>query len=430
MSVTIPRLALPAVLLALLAAAPTASAESRSVDRTWHGKQINAYDAMAAGHFGRGVVVAVLDGWVDRSHPDFEGRVRAGADCTSGVCRAGQGRDACTHGTHVAGTVASSSFGVAPEATVLPVRVLVFDPGADNGKGECTGTPTAVAAGVRWAVSQGAAVLNLSLGPGVPGLGSSSEIPTAVHEAAAAGIVVIFSAGNADLPTAQAYGSDALVVAATGPSGRLATYSQHGQGVSLAAPGGQPDAAKRCTQDTCVTSLYPGGGYAVAAGTSMAAPHVTGIAALLLGQQPRRGRQSVIDRLTRTAHPLAGAGAGLVDAKAALGLTSPAAKPVTSRPAAPAPIVKVSPRARPTTTPTALATPAAPTPSTVVALPPPAARPSRATAPPVVEAIPVTVHLRLATYPNQVPMPLAAFGGLLIGLAGTGVLTLSRLPKR
>jgi subtilisin family serine protease len=191
------RLALPLVLLAGLALAPTAAAAGRSQDITWHGSQIKMYDAQSAGRSGKGVVVAVIDGWVDTTHPDFEGRALRGADCTSGTCVAGQKSDGCTHGTHVAGTVGASSFGVAPKATILPVRVLV-----DDGKDGCTGDPADVAAGIRWAVAHGAKVLNLSLGPDIPGLASSSTIPIAVSEAASAGVVVVFSAAtmSASLP--------------------------------------------------------------------------------------------------------------------------------------------------------------------------------------------------------------------------------------
>ena len=204
----------PLLLAALLVGLPQAQAAGRPESQTWNGKQVNLYAAESAGRYGSGVLVAVIDGWVDRSHPDFEGRVLKGADCTSGTCTPGQTADSCTHGTHVAGTVASSSYGVATKATELPVRVLTVD-----SNGDCTGTPSAVAAGIRYAVAQGAKVLNLSLGPDVPGLGSNSAIPTAVQEAADAGAVVVFSAGNADLPVAQAYGGNALVVAATGPNG-------------------------------------------------------------------------------------------------------------------------------------------------------------------------------------------------------------------
>ncbi|MGZ6825400.1 MAG: S8 family serine peptidase, partial [Mycobacteriales bacterium] len=278
-------------------------------------------------------------------------------------------------------------------------------------------------------VGHGAKVLNLSLGPDVPGLGSSSAIPAAVHRAAQAGVVVVFSAGNADLPVAQSYGTDALVVAATGPSGALTSYSQHGAGVSVAAPGGQPDAQDVCTQADCITSLYPGGQYAVAAGTSMAAPHVSGLAALLLGQRPTRGRQDVLDRITGTAHPLAGAGAGLVDASAALGV--PATAP--TRTAAPAPAPVVRPRSAQPAPPPARTSPrpvvrrAAPAPTRPAATTPP---PSPAAAPSTGAGSPAPEAPRALTSggrSDQVPLPLAAVAALLVAAAGV---TLVRTGSR
>src|SRR3954454_19038056 len=224
-----------AALLAVLPVVPGAAAEPTR--QTWHGNQIHLYGAQAAGRSGARVTVAVHDGWIDRTHPDFEGRVLVGADCRSGTCRSGMTRENCGmhHGTHVAGTVGASNVGVAPRVTILPVQVLSSD-----SKGECTGTPVAVAAGIRYAVAHGARVLNLSLGPDNPG-STNPAIPTAAHEAAQAGVVIVFSAGNADLPVSQSSGSDAVVVAPTAPSGQLASYSQYGAGVNLAAPGGQPD---------------------------------------------------------------------------------------------------------------------------------------------------------------------------------------------
>jgi subtilisin family serine protease len=403
------------VLVVLVALAMPASAAGRSREITWHGNQIHMYDAQAPGRDGAGVVVAVLDGWIDRAHPDFEGRVLPGADCTSGTCVAGQTRDPCTHGTHVAGTVASSSFGVAPKATILPVRVLT-----DNGSGDCTGTPDNVAAGIRWATAQGARVMNLSLGASVPGVSKSKAIPDAVSDAAAAGIVVIFSAGNADLPLADSYGNNALVVAATGPSGQLASYSQYGSGVDVAAPGGQPS-GDNCSQATCVTSLYPDGRYAVAAGTSMAAPHVSGIAALLLGQSPSRSRSSILSRIKQTAHPLAGAGSGLVDARAALGATATKPRPTTTTTRAP---VVVHPKPKPKPTPVATtarpSTTTAPKPSRTAVAPVPVAT----TTAPAVVVPPLAVPL--APAPDDIPLPLALLAAALVALGVVGVAAASR----
>lgn len=417
---------LPAALLLGLSTVAPAQAAARAQEQTWHGKQVNLYGAQGAGRYGSGVLVAVIDGWIDGTHPDFTGRVLAGADCSSGTCTPGQTSDTCTHGTHVAGTVASTSYGVASKARVLPVRVLTAD-----SNGDCTGTPAAVAAGIRYAVAQGARVLNLSLGPDVPGLGSGSAIPTAVQEAADAGDVVVFSAGNSDLPVAQAYGSNALVVAATGPSGQLATYSQHGQGVSVAAPGGQPDSSGRCSQAACVLSLYPRAQYAVAAGTSMAAPHVSGLAALLFAQNPSRSRQDVMNRITGTAHPLSGAGSGLIDMKAALGVTT-APAPTTTRTSAPAPRNTKAPAVQPRATKAPSVVRALPVSPTVPALPttPPATRPptsaptTEADTPAAVAAPPSSAR-DSRDNADDIPLPLTLVASALIGLVGAGVITFS-----
>ena len=403
----------------LLLPAPPALAEGTSPQRTWHADQARVPDARTAGRNGSGVVVAVLDSWVDRSHKDFEGRVLAGADCIGGTCTDGPAAtDQCDHGTHVAGTVASSSFGVAPKATVLPVRVLAYDPSS----GECVGKPDDVAAGIRWAIRHGARVLNLSLGPDVPGLSSSSAIPAAVQEAAEAGVVVVFSAGNASLPVTDSYGGSAMIVAATGRDGQLASYSQRGSGVDVAAPGGDPETPDVCTQEDCVTSLFPGNRYSVAAGTSMAAPHVSGIAALLVAQDPDRSRESVFDRILSTARPLSQAGRGLVDARAALGATASPPPPPTSAQATqrPAPVQPPRPPAR-STPPRTSSSPVAPSPPPVAASLPPLALPSPIAS---VEAVPspqAALPPRVPTpaAPDRVPAWLAALATALVVGSGS-----------
>jgi subtilisin family serine protease len=298
--------------------------------------------------------------------------------------------------------VAASSFGVAPKARILPVRVLAFDAESK----ECVGRPDDVAAGIRWAVANGARVLNLSLGPDVPGLAISSSILRAVDTAADAGAVVVFSAGNASLPITDAYGSAALIVAATGPNGSLASYSQRGAGVDLAAPGGDPRTPGVCSQQDCVTSLFPNGRYSVAAGTSMAAPHVSGVAALLYGQNPARTRDQVIERLLSTARPLADAGRGMLDARAALGVGPN--QPTLAQ--AGAPPEQVTAPASPAPAPPPAASPA-PAPANLVAAPvaPPAAVTTMA--PPVgAPAAPAPTPADPAAVPAEQPMPVAAPG--------------------
>jgi subtilisin family serine protease len=409
-------LSLLAGLLVSLALPTTASAAQLATQRTWHGSQIHLYDAQKAGYDGRGVTVAILDGWVDTHHKDFGGRAIASADCTSGTCTSSVGSDHCgaDHGTHVAGTRASSAYGVARRARLLAIRVLKAEKAGDP-RSDCAGTPAMVAAGIAWAVNHGAKVINLSLGPDVAL--SSRTIPDAVHEAASQGVVVVFSAGNNTDSVPQSYGDDALVVAATAPSGRLASYSQHGQGVSVAAPGGQPGSGGSCAQSNCITSLFPGNQYAVAAGTSMAAPHVAGLAALLLQQRASRSPSEVMSRIEGTAHALSGAGAGLVDAAAALGVrhtgTTPKATPTPK--SSPKPRAVVPKPTQPAVK--ALATPApkpTPTRKTVVAAPSPTVPTPGPTSPPTV--------LAAGSDDDEIPLPLAGIAGALIGLAGAALL--------
>lgn len=322
---------LAAVAFALLASAlgdaqtlagPAMGAETCGTQPcTWNFNQTRINPAQPAGRWGAGVTVAVVDTWVDFNHPDLRGRVVGLGLCAGGdgTCQANAYRsDECVHGTHVAGTVASTRYGVAPQARILAVQVLTYDPSS----GTCSGTVDDVAAGIRFAVSKGARVLNLSLGGLVPGLFQSAEVTDAVHDAARAGAVVIFAAGNSTVPLTDDYGSDAILVAATGPNGRLASYSSRGGSVSLASPGGDDGAAglSGCATSTCIMSTVPGNEYDLLEGTSMAAPHVAGTAALLFAQIPGRGRADVIRTLQRTARAVSGARDGRLDAAAALKL--------------------------------------------------------------------------------------------------------------
>lgn len=324
----------------LLAVRPAAAQPA-----TWNFSLAQIPAAQGPGRDGAGVTVAVVDTWVDASHPDFGGRVFDEAYCVgqNGSCLDHRyAPDQCVHGTHVSGTIGSATYGVAPAVRILAVQVLSYDPS----NGECSGSTTDVAAGIRWAVSRGARVINLSLGDLVPGLFQAADVTSAIQAAAQAGVVVVVAAGNDSLPLTDDYNGDALLVAATGPSGQLASYSDRDGSVALAAPGGDDgsNGFAACTSSNCVLSTEPHDKYGLLEGTSMAAPHVSGAAALLLAQNSGRGRAGVFQALESTARPLSGAGHGELDAAAALALqpTAAPAGPAAGHPGSQAPAATVA----------------------------------------------------------------------------------------
>ena len=257
---------------------------------------------------GTGVVVAILDTGIDPRHPMLRSSIIGGHDFVDGdddptdyrdfVDNDGDGYvdEAFGHGTHVAGIVHL----VAPEARLLAVRVLDSD-----GRGDIV----KIAAGVRWAVDHGAKIINLSLGS----LRSSDALQNALEEAENRGVAVITSAGNWGASTPEEFparSSHAAAIAAVDATDHPATFSSFGQIVALSAPG------------VGVRSAYPGGGYRLWSGTSMAAPFVAGTAALLAETHPNWTLDQMLQRMGSTASPVPGNagtfGAGALDAGAAL----------------------------------------------------------------------------------------------------------------
>lgn len=218
---------------------------------------------------GRGVRVAVVDTGVDLESPHLK-HLAPGFNAITGR---NDVQDDNGHGTHVAGIVASSHprySGVAPGATVVPVKVL-------NAGG--SGTESSVLAGLEWAVENSAQVVNMSLGTSTPGDGTS-PLSRAADNAAKQGVVVVVAAGNGG-PSAGTVGSPgdarlAVTVGAVDNAGGLARFSSRGPTrdgrvkPDLLAPGVE------------VRSLLPGDRTAAFSGTSMATPHVAGVAALLI----------------------------------------------------------------------------------------------------------------------------------------------------
>ncbi len=239
---------------------------------------------------GDGVNVYVLDTGIRTSHNDFGTRAVAAAD----VFNDGQNAQDCNgHGTHVAGSSGGTVYGVAKGSTLHAVRVLDCNGG---------GTMDGVIAGVDWVAAnhQPPAVANMSLGGG-----ASTALDSAVESAIADGILVVAAAGNDNTNACNASPArvaDALTVGSTTSSDQRSGFSNLGSCVDIWAPGSNIASAWH-TSDTAVNTI---------SGTSMAAPHAAGAAALYLEDNPSASPQQVFDALTSTATSgvLSGLGTG------------------------------------------------------------------------------------------------------------------------
>jgi serine protease len=292
----------------------------------WHLRQIGLPAAWKMGQ-GQGVVVAVIDTGVTQV-PDL-----AGIDLVEGYNFVANGTNAADdhgHGTHVAGTIAQATnnglgvAGVAFGAKIMPLKVL-----SANG----SGSMGAIAQAIRYAADHGAKVINMSLGGPFP----VAAIRSAVKYANGKGVIVVAAAGN-DGRGKVGYPArypEVLAVAATQFDEKTTFYSNWGPEVGIAAPGGnvrvdqngdgKPDGV---LQNTVVPGNVSKTDYLLFMGTSMASPHVAGVAALLVGAGVTRP-EAVLDVMTATARRPQGStsttgrvddhyGAGIVDASAAL----------------------------------------------------------------------------------------------------------------
>ncbi|MGA8943329.1 MAG: S8 family peptidase [Thermoactinomyces sp.] len=255
--------------------------------KQWGPQKVQAPQAWDISRSSSDTIIAIVDTGVQANHPDLSGKVIQGYDFVDddGVAQDGNG-----HGTHCAGIAAAVTnngtgiAGMAPNARIMAVRVL-------NNQG--SGTMADVADGILYAARNGADVISLSLG----GSYGSSALQNAVQQAWNSGAVVVAAAGNSglSLPSYPAYYSQAIAVASTTSNDTISYFSNYGSWVDVAAPGSD------------IYSTYINSSYQTLSGTSMATPHVAGLAALIASQgknnsQIRAAIENTADQISGTGY--------------------------------------------------------------------------------------------------------------------------------
>lgn len=298
----------------------------------WHMEQVRAPEAWASSTRGEGAIVAVIDTGVAwrteagiRQLPDLKQTKFTSGE--SFVAGAPSGLDDHAHGSHVAGTIAQSTdngigvTGVAYASTIMPLKVL-----AKDGRGSVPG----IANAIRYAADHGAHVINMSLGGPLP----SKVLAKAIEYAHQKGVTVVCAAGNESrsrvgYPAANAH---SIAVSATNFERSLSFYSNWGAQIDVAAPGGDTRADKNgdgkpdgVLQNTIAIQRPEISEYLWFQGTSMAAPHAAGVAALIVGEGVTNPDE--VERILKKSarHPEGVEwdkffGAGIVDAEAAVAM--------------------------------------------------------------------------------------------------------------
>lgn len=261
---------------------PVKSTAEQTPVPSWGLDRIDATDVALDNSYkyvstGSSSYVYVIDTGVYSGHSDLAGRVTSGYSAVND----GNGSEDCNgHGTHVAGTIAGSQYGVAKSTRIVAVRVL-----------DCAGSgySSSVVAGINWVIQShpgGSGIINMSLGGG-----ANSAIDTAVADATAAGLTVVVAAGNSSADacsSSPARAPSAITVGAIDRTDAQASYSNYGSCVDIWAPG------------TGITSSWIGGSTATRtiSGTSMASPHVAGLAARLAQAVPGISNSEIVSKLT------------------------------------------------------------------------------------------------------------------------------------
>ncbi|HZT05656.1 MAG TPA: S8 family peptidase [Chloroflexota bacterium] len=299
----------------------------------WGLQRIQTPDAWDVTTGTASVVVAVVDTGVDLGHPELQGKIVDGRNFLEPD---ESPQDDGGHGTHVAGTIAATInngmgiAGIAPGVSIMPIKVL---------KADGSGKDSTVAAGMRWAIDHGARIINMSF--------SGAEVSPALTEAVAyaqsKNVLLVVAAGNegSSDPTFPAATDPVIAVGATDQADHRAYYSNFGDWIDIAGPG------------TNILSTYWDGTstYRTDTGTSMAAPHVTGVIALLLSLHPEYSIPEVEAILRSTADPIGDSGLGAGRVNAARAVAAAAQLPPTPTPPPPTAVATPTPTPPPSPVP-------------------------------------------------------------------------------
>ncbi|PAU76970.1 hypothetical protein CK501_15500 [Halovibrio salipaludis] len=301
--------------------------QSEYPDQEWHYTQIGV-DAAWEDRTGEGVPVAILDTGIDYGNRDWHPDLAPNIDCAQQGCFDAVDEDefpedtgTLSHGTHVAGIAGADALessqvaGVAYLSKLVPVRVL----GSDEG------SVADVIEGIRWVINDGsprAAIINLSLGSQT----NNPGLQDAIADAEAAGIIVVGASGNAgdDRQFFPAAYSTVIAVGSVDCLGRRSTFSNFGFWLDVVAPGG--GSGSDCSGESSVFSAEADGGTSGRRGTSMAAPHVSGVMAMIKegngGLSPAVARALIREgEITQSSSGTFSVeiGRGVIDADAAVG---------------------------------------------------------------------------------------------------------------
>lgn len=315
----------------------------------WNMRKIEAERAWEVTTGSPDVVVAVLDTGIDASHPDLEGKLVPGYDVLNDD---EEPADDSGHGTHKAGLIGAVSdnelgiAGLSWQAKIMPIKVL-------NSSG--VGPDSVISQGIIYAADRGARIINMSFGSST----TSRVLASAIRYASDKGVLMVAAAGNtAKVDNAVIYPAaypEVVAVSATGQADEVPDFSQHHPYVELAAPG------MHIVSTFWREAGY--GSYVSSSGTSDAAPHVSGLAALLLSLNPQLTSSQLRALLADSSEDLGAPGrdeyygAGRINAYRAVMAIRPAASPSATAPSATAPSLTPAPAQTPVPAP--VSTPAA-----------------------------------------------------------------------